>query len=314
MPSAVGRDPRRCGRLLGVLLGCAAGGAAGIPNATAATPHTGAARPSALAGRTRAEVAPSPVAFSVALGRGARLGRSTPLTLGLRIDPQRVRGSLTQIQLLTPTDLDIALSGLGLASCRRPDAEFTRVFLGPSSPATCPGNALLATGTADAVLRFGDEQVVPGDGTLRVYSGAPRDGVPGLVALVATANPLVSQLAYAGVLSTAPAPFGLGLRLRIRTIPEPPFDATVALSRFRMTLGGPDIIYTRREGGHVIRYRPGGIPLPESCPRRGFRFRALLRFDDGTRRSLDDVVRCPRRRVAQQTRVPPAPTSATAVP
>jgi hypothetical protein len=242
-----------------------------------------------------ATAAERPVAFSVALGERARLGHSTPLTLALRIDPRRVRAALTQIRLLTPADLDIALSGLGLSSCRRPEDEFRRVFLGPSAPARCPDNALLATGTAEAVLRFSDEQLVPGDGTLRVYSGAPRDGVPGLVALVATANPLVSQLAYTGVLSTAPAPFGLGLALRIRTIPRPPFEATVALTRFRMTIGGPDIAYARREQGHVVRYRPGGIPLPQACPRRGFRFRALLRFDDGTRRSLDDVVRCPRR-------------------
>jgi hypothetical protein len=137
---------------------------------------------------------------------------------------------------------------------------------------------------------------VRGDGTLRVYSGAPREGVPGLIGLVATANPLVSQLAYTGELSTAPAPFGLGLLIRIPTIPEPPFDAAIALVRLQMTIGGRDVVYTRRERGHAIRYRPGGIPLPETCPRRGFRFRALLRFDDGTLRSQDAVVPCPRGR------------------
>jgi hypothetical protein len=249
----------------------------------------------ALAGQSATASAASPVGLDVRFGSGVRLGGETPLSIGLQIDPRRVPAPMTELRMLLPADLDITLSGLGLATCRRPKDDYTRVLLEGPGVASCPENALLGQGSAAADLRFSTAETVKGSATLRLYAGAEQDGRPGLVALVATAHPIVTQLVYGGRLYNAARPFGLGMLIAVPAIPAPPFGATVALVGLRMTIGGADIVYAGREHGHRIHYVPGGVPLPTRCPRGGFRFRALLAFADGTRHAVDDVVRCPPR-------------------
>lgn len=272
----------------------AAGLTAGI---AAATPTAvGAASPpiEAAAGRAKAKRTPA-VDLTASFGKGARLGRETALSISLGVDPRQVRATLSDVRVLTPANLDITMSALGVSTCRRPAADFSRVRIGNETFVSCPDNATFGGGTADAELRFAREEAVAGAGRLSLFNGAPRDGRPGLVVLVATQHPLVTQLVYGGYLYTAPRPYGLGMRIMVPPMVDPPFGATVALTRLRMTIGGDDIVYTRRERGHRIRYAPGGIPLPDRCPRGGFPFRAILRFDDGSRHTAQTTVRCPPR-------------------
>lgn len=241
------------------------------------------------------------VRLTARLGAGARLGRSAPLSIGLHVDRRRVVSTLTDVRILTPTDLDLTRSSLGAAACRRPESDFERVRIENVVPVGCPGNALLGSGTAAADLRFSAGQAIPGSGQLRLFTGAAVDGRPGLVVLVATVHPIVTQLVYGGYLYTAPQPYRLAMRIRIPAMADPPFGSPVALVGLQMTIGGDDIVYTRRERGHRIRFAPGGIPLPERCPRGGFPFRALLRFDDGSRRTADAIAPCPKPRRAATT-------------
>ncbi|MFA4927877.1 MAG: hypothetical protein WC558_05135 [Patulibacter sp.] len=252
-------------------------------------PTTGTA--AVRAPKRRAPVVELRAGFSA----GARLGRETALSISIGVDPRRVHATLNDVRLLTPANLDITMSALGVSTCRRPPTDFARVKIGNETFVSCPGNAALGNGTSDAELRFAREEAVAGAGRLSLFNGAPRDGRPGLVVLVATQHPLVTQLVYGGYLYTAPRPYGLGMRIMIPPMVDPPFDATVAMTRLRMTIGGDDLAYTRRERGHQIRYAPGGIPLPDRCPRGGFPFRAILRFDDGSRRTAETTVRCPPR-------------------
>lgn len=283
-------------------------------DASAPAPFWPAAIPRVLAPATATLPSPSPdlapagtatsrpatkrtptVNLSASFGRGARLGGETALSLSIGVNPRRVHATLNDVRVLTPANLDITMSALGVSTCRRPPADFERVKIGNETFVHCPGNATLGNGTADAELRFAREETVAGAGRLSLFTGAPRDGRPGLIVLVHTSHPLVTQLVYGGYLYTAPQPYGLGMRIMIPPMVEPPFGATVAMTRLRMTIGGDDLAYTRRERGHRIRYAPGGIPLPDRCPRGGFPFRAILRFDDGSRRTAEATVRCPPR-------------------
>lgn len=105
---------------------------------------------------------------------------------------------------------------------------------------------------------------------------------------------MTAQLSYVGALVTAPKPFGLGLRIQIRQIPKPLFGAQLALERMQVIIGGDDIVYRRDAGGKARFYRPGGVTLPDRCGADGLRFRLLLRFADGSQRSTDAVVPCPK--------------------
>jgi hypothetical protein len=241
---------------------------------------------------TPAVAAPSPVRFAVAFGHSARLGDDTPMMLDLSVAAGLA--PVTEFRLLTPPGVTLAGSRLGAAECRRPQVEITRV-MGPVEHDRCPDNSLLGVGTATAGLRLNEEQTLLGSAVVELYAGAPFGDKPGLLVTADTYRPVRLQLTYAGYLYVPPGPFGVGLAILVSEIPRPPFGAPVALSRLRLEVGGASIRYRRSVHGRRTWYRPGGIPLPDACPRGGLRFRAILRFADATRRSVDARAPCPAR-------------------
>jgi hypothetical protein len=235
--------------------------------------------------------APAPIAFSVHFAPDARLGHVTPMTLRVAIDPSYA--PLTEFRLLTPPGISLADSRLGAAACRRSQDEITRVMSPVIRHGLCPGNSLMGTGTATAGLLLSDERTLFGAATIELHSGGTVAGKPGLLVTADTYNPARIQLAYAGYLYVPPAPFELGMAILVRAIPRPPFGAAVALSTLDLTVGAPSLTYHRTSGGRRASYHPGGIPLPASCPARGFRFRAVMLFADAIRRSVNSYAPCP---------------------
>jgi hypothetical protein len=230
------------------------------------------------------------VGFSASFGQDARLGASTSLTLSLRL-PDRLPPA-TEVRLLTPAGIDLNDSGLGLATCARPEAEL-RDVMHVVVHRPCPGNALMGTGTATAQLRFDPTEIYSATAQLDLYAGTSVAEKPGLLVVADAYRPVRTQLTYRGYLYVPPPGFGLGMALQVQPIPEPPFGAPVALSTFGLTVGGPGLRYVRTSRGARTVYRPRAIPLPRSCPRDGFRFRAIVRFVDGQRIVKDTHVACP---------------------
>jgi hypothetical protein len=236
--------------------------------------------------------APAPILLNVSFGEKARLGASTSVSLNLHVDSSLA--PVTEFRLLTPPSVEIASSQLGAAICPWPKSDILQV-MGPVTTRVCPANSLLGSGSVTAGLRLNVDRTVFGAATLELHSGASVDGKPGLLVTVNTYNPIRAQLVYAGYLYAAPGAFGLGLAIKVPLIPRPPFGAPIALSDLHMAIGSDTITYERSANGHRAFYRPGGLPLPASCPRGGFRFRTILRFADGSRRQADAVVPCPPR-------------------
>lgn len=246
----------------------------------------------ALACLPAAATADQPVTLSAAFGSGARLGGQAPLHMGLDIDVGRVPFRATEIRLLAPAGIDIG--GLGVATCRIAPATLVDVLLSRNPEVPCPRNAVIGSGTATAALLFDPEEpAIQGDADITLYSGVPLDARPGLLVVARTSNPVATQLAYAGRLSPAARPFGLELAVDVREPKEPPFGADIALTRMRVTIGGNGLVYTRPIPGGRAYYRPGGVGLPSRCPRGGLRFRAGLRFSDGSQRAAETRVPCP---------------------
>jgi hypothetical protein len=231
-----------------------------------------------------------PVRFAAAFSDGARLGRSTAINVDLKID--RSLPPVNEVRVLTAAGLDLAGSRLGVASCRRPRIEVDEV-MNPVQHARCPANSLIAVGTATAGLLLSEEETIFGDAAIELHTGAPVDDKPGLLISADTYHPARMQLTYVGYLYVPPAAFGLGLAIKIPQIPDPPFGAQIALSTFHLSVGQASITYNKMARGHRVSYHPGGIPLPDHCPHEGFRFRAILRFIDGSRRAVDATVPCP---------------------
>jgi hypothetical protein len=228
--------------------------------------------------------------FAVALGPGARLGGSTSLTVDMSVAQDLA--PVTELRLLLPNGMDLTTSGLGLAECRRPTEAFSEV-MNPVVHGACPGNSRLGDGSARAGLRFDPEHTIPADANMELYSGDAADGKPGIVVVANTYHPARVQLTYQGYLYVPPPGYGLGIAIKIRPVPNPPFGAPIALSAFHLVVGGPTLTYNKVVGGRTISYRPRGLPLSSRCPSGGFAFRAILRYADGTRTASDARVPCP---------------------
>ena len=244
---------------------------------------------------SEARQAAASVKLRVAFDRDARLGQSTAIAFDLHVDAHREPAAMTGLTVLTAAGIDVGTSGLGLATCRPAQRDLRDVLARGHDLRPCPANAVLGRGAAAAAIRYSAQKTVAASGRVTLYSGPPIGGHPGIVAYVVTSHPIRSQLVYTGQLSDAARPFGLGLDMGLPEIPVSPFGAPVSLQHLQFSLGGKDIIYHQLVGGRRSSYRPGGLPLPASCPRGGFRFRATVRFADGGRRSGGTAVPCPRR-------------------
>ncbi|MBF6620109.1 MAG: hypothetical protein ITG02_07745 [Patulibacter sp.] len=247
------------------------------------------------AATTKAKKRPSPISFTAKLGSEARRGGNGSLSLRIAINPKRLDATMTQLRVYTPSALDLALSGLGLDECSVARERFAEVMVSTPTPVTCPGNALIATGSARAELRFSTDEVITAEGSVGLYAGANQSSDPGLVTIVESRHPVATQLLYSGTLFDAPRPYGIGIQIRTPPLPAMPLDATTAITRMSLTIGSPSIVYTRRDNGYDVRYQPASIPIPRSCPKRGFRFWAELRFRDAPRRTAVAYAPCPRR-------------------
>jgi hypothetical protein len=238
--------------------------------------------------------AADPVRVTAGFDRGAQLGASSAMHAELAIDPRRLPSPVTEVRVLYPKGLGLIASGLALASCARPPSDFEEVLVNVRGLGGCSPNAVLGFGTARAEVRLGDGQVIPETGTLTVLAGPIEQGAVGLVAIVRGEHPFGATLIYGGELAAASRRFGGALVFRVPPIPSIADLATVALVNLRLSIGTSAITYYRRPARRTGAYHPDGITLPSRCPRGGFRFRAQLAFQDGSRAAAGVAVRCPR--------------------
>lgn len=231
--------------------------------------------------------------LTAGLGPSPRLGRPSPIRLGLDIEDRPA--TLRRIQLRFPDGFAISTSGLGLAACRPSAAVIRAIVIPPiETLGGCSPNAVIGVGSALADVRI-DTLPIPELADLTVLTGSVSGaGRLRLIYYVDGRHPFGARLVFAGTLSAARPPWGGSISLVVPSIPTLPSGATLALRRFRVSIGENVTYYERRRGRRVA-YRPRAVEVPARCPRGGFRFRARLVFADGYRTSSDARVPCPRR-------------------
>jgi len=248
----------------------------------------------AAAARARRPAPPNPVTLTASFGAGARLGGLAPLDVVLRLDARRLPLSpLVGLELAYPRNLGVVSSGLGLAVCRRTPSDFAAVLIDGPRLGGCPPNSVMGYGTAKAIVRLTNGQAIPEYATMTLLSGPIEQGRLQLVTYVDGQQPFGAKLVFAGSVRDAAAPFGGALAVRMPVIPGIEDLAVISLVRLRVTIGSRAIVYYERRHGRRVAYRPGGIALPSRCPAGGFRFRARVAFEDGTRRYASARTRCP---------------------
>ena len=256
-----------------------------------------AALAAAVVGWPSAAMAGSAVRLSAGFDRGARLGASTGLNARLNVDVNRLPSPVAELRLFVPAGLGIVSSGLGLASCIRPAADFQAVLVSAPALATCSPNAVIGSGTAVAQVRLSAGEAIPEYASVTLLAGALQPGGLGLVINVEGQHPFGGHLVYAGELRPARSPFGGVILARLLSIPSELVSA-VALVSLQLSIGSRAITYYRHPAHHAGSYHPDGIALPDHCPRHGFRFRAALTFQNGRHATAETTVSCAGLRVA----------------
>jgi hypothetical protein len=214
-----------------------------------------------------------------------RLGQGTTIGFGFQITGPDglVPSPLTQVSVSYPASLQVALSGLGLASCSTETLE-------NQGPNGCPAESLMGYGNATAEIPFGPNIVHE---TAHVtLLRAPVAGFS-LTFYAEAAEPVNAQLTFPGQLLEAQPPYGGAIHIDIPPLPSFPAGPDVALVNLNSTIGPQHITYYEHHHGHWTAYHPQGILLPHHCPHEGFPFAATLTFLDGTQTNAETTVPCP---------------------
>jgi hypothetical protein len=219
-----------------------------------------------------------------------RLGQGTTIGFEFQIaaPAKQVPPPLTGVEVSYPVELGFALSELGLATCSAETLE-------ASGPEGCPANSLMGFGTALVEIPVGPE-ILYETAHVTIVRTTERNGHLALLIYANGEAPVSAQIVFPGLISTAAPPFGGRLDMSIPLVPGLPEAPDVAVVQFRSTLGPLHLRYHEHIHGRVVQYEPKGIPLPNRCPRGGFRFAASFAFQDGSRSNAHTIVSCPTKR------------------
>lgn len=212
-----------------------------------------------------------------------RLGAPTTVSLGFQISAGagRVPPPLTGVDFHYPSNLGIATSGLGTASC--PVAE-----LEARGAAACPPNSRMGSGSAFVEIPVGGE-VRTEKGQIALVAGPSQNGYIRLLVAATGFHPVAARIVMPSLLLAG------DLKLTVPLVESLPGAADVSVVRADVTLGG-NLTYYERRHGKTVAYRPKSVVLPKTCPRGGFKFSATFSFLDGTRAVAKRTIACPRRR------------------
>jgi hypothetical protein len=215
--------------------------------------------------------------------RPLRLGAATTVSLGFQISAGagQVPSPLTGVDFHYPSNLGIATSGLGVASCAVAELE-------AHGPSACPPNSRMGSGSAFVEIPVGGE-VRTETASIGLVAGASENGFVKLLVSATGLSPVAARIVMPSLLEAGE------LKLTVPLVESLPGAADVSVVRVRVTLGG-NLTYYERRHGKMVPYKPRSVVLPKSCPRGGFKFSATFSFLDGTRAEARKVIACPRGR------------------
>jgi hypothetical protein len=218
------------------------------------------------------------------------LGASTTIEVGFKIT------TLTGAVPSPLTDVDLSLPpGVGLGRATLGDAICMPQALQERGQEGCPPNSLMGFGRAMVEVPIGPE-VVSDTAEISIYMAPPQGAHTTMVLYADAHSPVIAQIEFQAQLLPEGPPYGAQLDTTIPLTPTLPEAPDAAVVNMHSGLGPKGIIYHERSHGGLQSYKPIGLAVPATCPRRGFPFAATFTFEDGTTASSRTVVPCPTHR------------------
>jgi hypothetical protein len=195
---------------------------------------------------------------------------------------------LTEIELRYPSNLGIALSGLGLATCTAPVLE-------TSGPAGCPVNAVMGHGQALTGIVLGTT-IITESAPITIIRAPDTEGRISILFYSEGSTPVDTRIVFSGLLLPASAPFGGLVSIGVPLVPTLPGAPYISVINLHATLGPVGVTYYETVAGRRVAFQPRGILLPNTCPHRGFPFAAEFAFNDQTHSTTQTAAPCPNHR------------------
>ncbi len=217
-----------------------------------------------------------------------KLGASTTIEIKLNINSSNdsAVSPLTGFALGLPRGMGLLETTLGLAECSR-STLLARGLAG------CPQNSRLGTGHIAVELPFASGPI--GAQAQLTPVRAPSSGSTLITALLYfnVLRPVFGRLVFSANLGESSAANEQLATGPLAPIPLGPEGPDVVVRYLSATFGPLHLTYYKREAGKRVAFKPTGLTLPSSCPRKGFLFAAQLTFLDGTQTTAKSRVPCP---------------------
>jgi len=215
-----------------------------------------------------------------------RLGHGTTVEITTEIlaPPGLVPSPLTGLDIRYPSELGVAVGGLGLSTCSQPTLE----RLGPEG---CPASSRMGQGSALAEIAVGPD-ILAEEADVVILRAPEQEGHLALLFYLDGGEPVRAEIIFPGLLLSGPGPTEESIDINVPLVPSLPGSPFVAVVRLHATLGPRGLIYYERRHGKFVPYRPAGVLLPNKCPHGGFRFAATFAFLDGSSSGAQAVVPC----------------------
>jgi hypothetical protein len=223
-----------------------------------------------------------------------RLGAYASIETGLQIaDAAGAAPSpVTAFELYLPAGAEIGSSSLGLAIC-------SATVLSTAGPEGCPANAQIGSGSAIVTVPFGPELVQEQAKIVAVMG--PPVGEQVVTLLYAEARtPILAQMILPGELLPDSGVFGERLASTVPVTATLPGADDAAITELKLNIDPPGLRYEKVVHERTVDYHPQGVAIPARCPREGFPFRAVLRFQDGDTVTSKRTVPCPPSRTSRR--------------
>ena len=191
---------------------------------------------------------------------------------------------MRSFDLRLPANMGLATTTLGEDNC-------DPAALIESGIAGCSANARIGYGTATAVVPLGAESVHE-TATLNALMGPPAENRLEVLWYVQAGQPVFAQLVLPSAVEEGGPPYGEELATSIPLVPTWPEGPDLALETFDSSIGPMGLTYHRQVAGKTVAFHPRGIRIPRDCPPGGYRFAALVSFEDdaqGVRSSIAEI-------------------------